>query len=129
MSKHFKVLHTMQALVHKDSYMSFGVGAFFTLSPAGHRKLKSLMPYKTCEWGSVCKKPARMWIYKVTYPSYIEHCCHEHAMWRCKEWNGFDIFYDDEFKDAWKRHAKEHRNGRCVPSKELQRSRKEQSNV
>ena len=89
---------------------------------------EKLMPYKTCEWGSACKKPARMWIYKVTYPSYIEHCCHEHAMWRCKEWNGFDIFYDDEFKDAWKRHAKEHRNGRCVPSKELQRSRKEQSN-
>ena len=84
------------------------------------------MPYKTCSWGP-CIKLARMWTYKTRYPSYIGHYCHEHAMWRCSEWNGFDTFYDDESKDSWKRHAKEHRNGRCVPSKELQRSRKEQS--
>ena len=127
MSKHYKSLHAMEALVHKGRYISFGVGAFFNLSTSGHEKLRSLIPYKTCGWG-VCKKPARRWTYKARYPSYIGHFCHEHAMWRCKEWNGFDIFYDKEHKDAWKRHAKEHRNGKCVPSKELTRSRKEQSN-
>ena len=65
-----------------------------SLTPRARRLIKKALPYRTCEWGAVCAKPASKWVEHYNNHklkgNYKIKCCKTHAMWQCSEWNLFD---------------------------------------